>query len=499
VPGRDAHVFDLKAKGLAFGRTGEAASVTRPTNARASRRLPISLHVLEGAIQFSDILLFLIGLAVSFTSFPDLSLPARNNVVLAVILGSLATLLLLHRGRSHALPALRSAALQARVSLTSFAIGFTVVLTCVFFFGRGEARPGTVAMVWLLPPLALQSLFRCLLWLVVRCLTASGHLTRNIAVIGTPKLAQSFVARAASRSDLRVTGVFDDSETARPGFRLSEPADALLEHCRRGGVDTIVIAVALSEPERIAELRCQISATVADVYVATEFAELRGASSGFTQFANEPMLLVHERPLKDWNAVQKRLFDLVAGSLLLTMLAVPMGVIALLIKLESPGPAIFRQPRLGFDNVPFTIFKFRSMYHHMSDVLAEQQTTRDDRRVTRLGQRLRKLGLDELPQLFNVLAGDMSLVGPRPHALNTKAGEHQFVDVVATYALRHRVKPGITGWAQVNGCRGETRTVPQIENRVAHDLHYIENWSLLLDAKILFLTVLREVFTPNAY
>jgi lipopolysaccharide/colanic/teichoic acid biosynthesis glycosyltransferase len=145
------------------------------------------------------------------------------------------------------------------------------------------------------------------------------------------------------------------------------------------------------------------------------------------------------------------------------------------------------------------MMKFRSMYHHHADLLADRQTTRHDPRVTPVGRWLRRLSLDELPQLFNVLDGSMSLVGPRPHAPNTKADGKLFPDVVAGYARRHRVKPGITGWAQVNGWRGETRTVTQIEERVRCDLYYIDNWSLALDAKILWRTALGGFYGPAAY
>jgi exopolysaccharide biosynthesis polyprenyl glycosylphosphotransferase len=208
---------------------------------------------------------------------------------------------------------------------------------------------------------------------------------------------------------------------------------------------------------------------------------------------------VQERPLKDWDVLQKRIFDSTFALLLLVMLAPLMLLVAAMIKLDSPGTVLFRQPRVGFNNKLFNIYKFRSMYIHLTDLHADQQTTRGDKRITRIGKWLRKFSLDELPQLFNVLAGEMSLVGPRPHAPNTKAGEVPFNEVVSDYALRHRVRPGITGWAQVNGWRGETRTREQIENRVACDLYYIENWSLLLDVKILLLTVLREVVSRRAF
>ena len=204
-------------------------------------------------------------------------------------------------------------------------------------------------------------------------------------------------------------------------------------------------------------------------------------------------------PVERWQRAQKATFDCLAAACLLTLLAPLLGAVAALIALDSPGPVLFRQTRTGLNNRPFTILKFRTMHHAMADALADQQTTRGDPRITRIGATLRKLSIDELPQLINVLRGDMSLVGPRPHAPNTKAAGQLFADVVVNYALRHRVKPGITGWAQVNGWRGETTTVEDIQQRVEHDLHYIEHWSLMLDLKIMLLTLLREIRSKTAF
>ena len=205
-----------------------------------------------------------------------------------------------------------------------------------------------------------------------------------------------------------------------------------------------------------------------------------------------------ERPLKGWSAVRKMLFDRLAGGTLLLLASPVLLVIAVMIKLDSRGPVLFRQPRLGFNDGIFTLYKFRSMHAHAMDVMADRLTEREDPRITRVGRYLRRFSLDELPQLWNVVIGNMSLVGPRPHALNAKAADRLYAEVVAGYARRHRVKPGITGWAQVNGWRGETRTDEQIMNRVSHDLYYIENWSLGLDLKILAMT-LRELNSRQAY
>jgi len=176
-----------------------------------------------------------------------------------------------------------------------------------------------------------------------------------------------------------------------------------------------------------------------------------------------------------------------------------LAAIALAIKLDDPGKALFRQKRLGFNGQTFHIYKFRTMRTEATDADAQVLVSRGDSRVTPIGRFLRRTSLDELPQLWNVLIGDMSLVGPRPHALKAKAADRLYDEVVAEYAVRHRVKPGITGWAQVKGWRGETDTVEKIKRRVEHDLYYIDNWSLAFDLRILLMTTACGFFGRNAF
>ena len=261
----------------------------------------------------------------------------------------------------------------------------------------------------------------------------------------------------------------------------------------------VVVALPLGAVDRINTILGQLSSLVVDVFLTTDVAGLRFEGKQFTAIGTNPVVSVGTRPLKDWQAVKKAVFDRAIGGALLLGAALPLLVVAALIKLDSPGPVLFRQPRVGFDNRMFSIFKFRTMYTDMTDLLADKQTTRDDPRITRLGRFLRRYSIDELPQLLNVVQGNMSLVGPRPHAPNTKAADKLFADVVGQYAVRHRVKPGITGWAQVNGWRGETRTEEQLRQRVQFDLDYIQNWSLALDFKILWLTALREIRSSAAF
>ena len=212
------------------------------------------------------------------------------------------------------------------------------------------------------------------------------------------------------------------------------------------------------------------------------------------RLAGVPVATLHRQPIRDWARLAKRAIDLGVSAALLAPLALPMALTALAIRLESPGPVLFRQQRQGFDNDVFELLKFRTMRHDPHAPFV--QARRGDARVTRLGRWLRRTSLDELPQLINVLRGEMSLVGPRPHALALNAA---FMRRIRRFAARHRVKPGITGLAQVNGWRGETDTEDKMAGRVFNDLYYIQNWSLLLDLKIMAATVLTGFARRHAY
>ena len=206
-----------------------------------------------------------------------------------------------------------------------------------------------------------------------------------------------------------------------------------------------------------------------------------------------------DRPISDWNLIFKWVFDMVVAASALIVLSPVMIATAIAVKLDSKGPVFFKQKRHGFNNELIEVYKFRSMRTDMADAAATKLVTKDDPRVTRVGKFIRKTSIDELPQLFNVLRGELSIVGPRPHALQAKADNLLYYEAVDGYFARHKVKPGITGWAQIHGWRGETDTVEKILQRVQHDLYYIEKWSILLDVYILFMTPIRLLNSENAY
>ena len=323
-------------------------------------------------------------------------------------------------------------------------------------------------------------------------------------MIGANGFGRGFSRRLqAQAGHATFLGLYDDE----PGLGGAEAGDVpveggfedLLARARQERVDAVVLAMPLADMGRIMRTRAALASMTADIYLATEATELICRGGHIDRLGTSPVVKIASRPLGEWQLVQKAAFDWVLGSVMLVALFPVLLLVSAAVRLDSPGPALFRQRRRGYNNTTFEVLKFRTMFTHLSDANADRQTTQGDPRITRLGHFLRRTSLDELPQLINVLRGEMSLVGPRPHAVNTKAGDQLFADAVADYTLRYRIKPGITGWAQVNGWRGETRTREQIEGRVAHDLHYIDNWSLLLDFRILVLTVLREINSKVAF
>jgi exopolysaccharide biosynthesis polyprenyl glycosylphosphotransferase len=251
--------------------------------------------------------------------------------------------------------------------------------------------------------------------------------------------------------------------------------------------------------ERLHDIVEQLSAVSVDVALIPAEAIHLAPDYSVQLLGQLPVLTLWQRPFRDVSGMVKRPEDLVIAGLALVLLSPLVLLTALLVRISSPGPIFFVQPRVGFNNELIKVLKFRTMYADRSDLRAEQTTTADDPRVTPIGRTLRKFSLDELPQLFNVLRGDMSLVGPRPHATHMRVGDRYYQDAVRGYAGRHRVKPGITGLAQVKGVRGEIRTIDRAKLRVELDCHYIENWSLTLDLWILAATFRAVIWDHDAY
>ncbi len=425
-------------------------------------------------------------------------------VGLAAAAGTLAVSVSLSQNGAYRRTALLSGATGARLLIKPLVYGVLVLITCLFMLDREGLPFRTWPFAWagcVAVPLGAS---RILLARLVQHWTTAGRLARKVAIVGLGAFSEEFIARLSEESHAyRIVGIYDDRmarlPTSQAGVPVLGTVANLVQRSREDRIDVIVVALPLSAAERIRAIMDQLGSTVADIVLTTDLAGLRYSQTQFAGIGANSVVSVREAPLKDWRALQKAALDYSVGLLALLVLSPVLLATALLIRLETPGPVLFRQPRLGFNNRMFTCYKFRSMHHGSADLLADRQTTRGDKRITRIGRVIRKLSIDELPQLLNVLNGTMSLVGPRPHAPNTKAADRLFTEVVQQYALRHRVKPGITGWAQVNGWRGETATVAQIEGRVACDLFYIEHWSIGFDLRIMMMTLLREIRSRHAF
>jgi Undecaprenyl-phosphate glucose phosphotransferase len=346
--------------------------------------------------------------------------------------------------------------------------------------------------------------FRLFTGSVAQRLKQRGRLRKNVAILGASEVGQQLAARLSEECPgTRLVGIFDDrqSRVVKSEFGSSprvEQVTALYELLCRGCIDEVVIAIPPHASHRILELSRRFHPFPVSLRVLAPdgYENFRVLDS--RQYGHIGTFRVMDKPLDEVAALVKRIEDVVIAAICLLITLPLMLAIAVAIKLDSPGPALFRQKRLGANNLPFNLLKFRSMYVEQTDPLGHQLTRAGDPRITRVGRFLRMTSLDELPQLINVLKDEMSLVGPRPHPLAASAAGVAYARAISDYPIRHRVKPGITGWAQVNGWRGETKTIEQIRRRVEHDLYYVENWSLSFDLLILGRTVFAVLSRANA-
>jgi polysaccharide biosynthesis protein PslA len=286
---------------------------------------------------------------------------------------------------------------------------------------------------------------------------------------------------------------------AIPGVPDGAPIAWIDEVVREGMVDRIIISKFEGAMEQAKVLLSRLMRVAVDVTFIPDLAEFQAPVLSVDRIGMLPAIDLVSRPLTALQVGLKRAEDLLLICIIMLLAAPVFVVVALAIKLDSSGPVLFGQLREGYHNKVFKVWKFRTMYHEASDEQAVQQTSRHDRRVTRVGRLLRRLSLDELPQVVNVIRGEMSVVGPRPHALGMTSVGLPMTQVLDEYAARHRLKPGITGWAQINGCRGEVDSHEKLQRRVSLDCYYIDHWSLTLDLWIILRTVALLLFDPGAY
>lgn len=324
-----------------------------------------------------------------------------------------------------------------------------------------------------------------------------GYNTRRVAIAGTLpaglELAESF--RNEPWLGFEVMGVYHDPLPDGVPPQWAGTTEQLVEDAKAGKIHNVYIAMSMNDAVSIKKLVRDLSDTTCSVMMIPDVFTFNILHSRLDEVNGVPVVPLFDTPLSGINRVLKRIEDIILSSLILLLISPVLLCIAVAVKVTSPGPVIFRQTRYGMDGKPIKVWKFRSMRVMENDAVVVQ-ATQNDPRVTRVGSFLRRTSLDELPQFINVLTGGMSIVGPRPHAV---AHNEQYRALIEGYMLRHKVKPGITGWAQINGWRGETDTLEKMEKRVEFDLEYIREWSLWLDIKIVFLTIFKGFVNKAAY
>jgi Undecaprenyl-phosphate glucose phosphotransferase len=390
---------------------------------------------------------------------------------------------------------------------SAWSVVFLLAISVSFFAKAGDEFSRAWLGGFYVLGLVILIGFRRALFLLVRRWTRQGRLDRRTVIVGAGPNGESLSHSLAAQrdSDVRVIGVFDDrgderSPTRYDGAQKLGTVDDLVEFARLTRVDLVIFSLPISAESRILQMLKKLWVLPVDIRLSAHTNKLRFRPRSYSYVGGVPVLDIFDKPIADWDVVTKWLFDKIVGTLALICAAPAMLAVALAIKLDSKGPVLFKQRRYGFNNELIEVYKFRSMYADKADPTAAKLVSKNDPRVTRVGRLIRKTSLDELPQLFNVVfAGNLSLVGPRPHAVHAKAENRIYDEAVDGYFARHRVKPGITGWAQINGWRGETDSQEKIQRRVECDLYYIENWSIPLDLYILARTPFALLHSESAY
>ncbi len=377
--------------------------------------------------------------------------------------------------------------------------GGALLLAAAGLAGLIAALPVTAAQaeaaaMWFAISAAGVLLLRAAWWRCMANMRRTGKLTPNVIIVGATGNAERLIDRAHDNGDIAVLGVFDDRSpdripTSIGGVPVLGDTRALLTHRILPYVDRVVLTIPASAEGRIRELIERLHVLPNEVSLLLDIEGQIDPAKTLSCLAQTPLLRLSGHQIDQSRLFAKRVQDVLLGGLALLAAAPVMLLIAMAVKLDSPGPVFFRQRRHGFNNETITVWKFRSMRREAADPTAARQITANDVRVTRVGRLIRTTGLDELPQLFNVLAGEMSLVGPRPHAIGMKTGNAESARLVAEYAHRHRIKPGITGWAAIHGSRGAVDSAADMRRRVALDVEYIERQSFWLDLYILLMTV----------
>ena len=474
---------------------------------QSGKSASVSPVVMRGLVRLSDFLVVTVpGMFIAIFYVSEPAVMQDPHYLAAIALTGFATVLTFELLGLYALRAFSSFVKKMPSVMLGWSIAFAALVVSIFLLKIGAEISRVWLLAWFIADAAGLLVQRLAIAWIMKNWAKSGRLYQRAVIYGAGAVTEELIAQLEADSDgiVRIAGIFDDRDDERAprsisGYPRLGGLDDLVNMSRSTRLDLVIVALPLAAEDRLTTVVKRLSVLPADIKLPARATGLRFSPSTYSHVGTVAMIDLYDKPIADWGTVSKWIFDKLAGLVALVLLAPVMGLVALAVKLDSRGPVLFRQKRYGFNNELIEVYKFRSMFTDRCDAGAVQLVTKTDARVTKVGRFIRRASLDELPQLFNVLKGDLSLVGPRPHAVQAKAGTQLYDEVVDGYFARHKVKPGITGWAQINGWRGETDTQEKIQKRVEHDLYYIENWSVFFDLYILLKTPLSLIKTQNAY
>jgi Undecaprenyl-phosphate glucose phosphotransferase len=456
------------------------------------------LGLASGLLRALDIAAVPVAGFLTYTArYHTMAVEFRHGLILALGMAVVANVMMLVD--AYDMADLRAWRRQTLKVVGGWGASIAILLAIAFFDKVSDQYSRVWIASWFLLGVGMSGVARIGVAAYINRRARSGTLTINVAIVGCEPFAQQVMQQItwSDDADVRVVGIFAPRlASAGTGVASDATVAGLLRLARKMQIDEIIVHLPEKRDAEFNAMLRKLGELPVNVNLCPDLSDLDILPRKLTVLQETFMISVFEQPLSGWAKVVKRAEDVLLSALLLFVFAPLMLFIALLIKLDSRGPVLFRQTRFGFNNNPISVLKFRSMTADAANDPAVPQARRNDPRVTRIGRFLRRTSLDELPQLINVLTGDMSLIGPRPHAV---AHNEYYADLIDGYLRRHRVKPGITGWAQVNGWRGETADVTQMRERVKCDIYYIENWSLRFDLLILLRTLVVGFIHHNAY
>jgi len=469
-------------------------------------RNTLSPTMLSGVIRLVEFGIVLVTGILSFAYYINFNTSLLIYYLLIMLAGGGLYVLMMEMNNGYQINILRSPSRHLKRVIISWATVLGAVAVTGFLFKVSSDFSRAWFLIWALSGMIVLLICRLFVSWRIRRWARNGIMERRAVIVGGGPNAQALIRALEQQpdNDIRICGIFDDRDDKRSppivaGYPKLGNIQELIEFARIAHIDMLIVSLPISAEERILMILNKLWVLPVDIRLSALNNHLRFRPRAYSYIGSVPMLDIFDKPINDWDSVAKRIFDIVFSLLGIVLLSPIMLATAIAIKLDSKGPVIFKQKRHGFNNEVVNVWKFRSMYTELSDPTARNVVTKNDPRVTRVGRFIRKTSIDELPQFFNSLTGSLSLVGPRPHAVTAHTHNVLFNEVVDGYFARHRVKPGVTGWAQINGWRGEIDNNDKLRMRTEYDLFYIENWSLWFDLKILFLTPVRLLNTDNAY